>query len=186
MSFASTIANRAVLSATATRAQVKSSNRRSLIVKAEGEVAETEKPAAPAVRSFSLSLFSFKKNADRSVKTIVFFCRARTSNVMVHESASRRSFETSERCRCASIPTRKNSNRFFVLFFFDTQPEIRLISGEILEICFRFPRLYFDAFGRANGTNSCAEPHRMRWSPFEDEKMRASAREEKKIGNAIR
>jgi light-harvesting complex I chlorophyll a/b binding protein 3 len=48
MSFASTIANRAVLSATATRAQVKSSNRRSLIVKAEGEVAETEKPAAPA------------------------------------------------------------------------------------------------------------------------------------------
>jgi len=62
MSFASTIANRAVLSATATRAQVKSSNRRSLIVKAEGEVAETEKPAAPAVRSFSLSLsFRLKK-----------------------------------------------------------------------------------------------------------------------------
>ena len=53
MSFASVIANRAVLSVAATRAHAKSSNRRSLIVKAEGEeikVAETETPApAPAV-----------------------------------------------------------------------------------------------------------------------------------------
>ena len=51
MSFASVIANRAVLSVAATRAHAKSSNRRSLIVKAEGEeIAETETPApAPAV-----------------------------------------------------------------------------------------------------------------------------------------
>lgn len=122
------------------------------------------------------------------MKTNDFFCHAHTSNVKVHESASRRSFETSERCRCASIPTprKKFESVFFVLFFFDTQPEIRLISGEILKICFRFARLHSDAFGRANGTNSCAEPQRTRWNPFEDEKMRASAREEKKIGNAIK
>ena len=60
MSFASTIANRAAL-ATRVVSQVKSSNtkRRSLIVKAEGDVpAETEKPAAaaPAVRFFTSSL----------------------------------------------------------------------------------------------------------------------------------
>jgi len=59
MSFASTIANR--LSATRVVSQVKSSNtkRRSLIVKAEGDVpTEKEKPAAaaPAVRFFTSSL----------------------------------------------------------------------------------------------------------------------------------
>jgi hypothetical protein len=61
MSFASTIANRAALATRVVSQVTKSSNnkRRSLIVKAEGDVpAETEKPAAaaPAVRFFTSSL----------------------------------------------------------------------------------------------------------------------------------
>jgi len=62
MSFASTIANRAALATRVVSQVSKSSNntkRRSLIVKAEGDVpAETEKPAAaaPAVRFFTSSL----------------------------------------------------------------------------------------------------------------------------------
>ena len=108
---------------------------------------------------------------------------SKCTNLRLDGRSKRRNGVVARRFR----PLGKNSNRFFfVLFFFDTQPEIRLISGEILKICFRFARLHSDAFRRANGTNSCAEPQRTRWNPFDDEKMRASAREEKKIGNAIK
>ena len=68
MSFASTIANRAALATRVVSQVTKSSNnkRRSLIVKAEGDVpAETEKPAAaaPAVRFFTSSLWFFYARA---------------------------------------------------------------------------------------------------------------------------
>ena len=136
MSFASVIANRAVLSVAATRAHAKSSNRRSLIVKAEGEeIAETETPApAPAVsRDEDAKIF-----VDESFGLIFFYLGTCKTDVATFESAFKVVPETSEGCFRASFPT---SAKFeSEVLFFDTQPEIRLISKEISKIHFRVAR----------------------------------------------
>ena len=109
MSFASVIANRAVLSVAATRAHAKSSNRRSLIVKAEGEeIAETETPApAPAVsRDEDAKIF-----VDESFG-LIFFTSGRAKRM------SRRLNPRSKLCRrrrkgafARRFRPRQNSNR---------------------------------------------------------------------------
>ena len=110
MSFASVIANRAVLSVAATRAHAKSSNRRSLIVKAEGEeIAETETPApAPAVsRDEDAKIF-----VDESSFGLIFFTSGRAKRM------SRRLNPRSKLCRrrrkgafARRFRPRQNSNR---------------------------------------------------------------------------
>ena len=110
MSFASVIANRAVLSVAATRAHAKSSNRRSLIVKAEGEeIAETETPApAPAVsRDEDAKIF-----VDESSFALIFFTSGRAKRM------SRRLNPRSKLCRrrrkgafARRFRPRQNSNR---------------------------------------------------------------------------
>ena len=109
MSFASVIANRAVLSVAATRAHAKPSNRRSLIVKAEGEeIAETETPApAPAVsRDEDAKIF-----VDESFG-LIFFTSGRAKRM------SRRLNPRSKLCRrrrkgafARRFRPRQNSNR---------------------------------------------------------------------------
>ena len=66
------------------------------------------------------------------------------------------------------------------VLFFDTQPEIRLISKEISRIHFRVARAWGGDFGQATDANSFDTGRGNCLKPVEDRKTHASAHKERK------